>query len=380
MSKIVVNPLLDAICYLSMRANGESFGTYITDYYQKYPNDIPQIDRLTEPFLRLEHKLNTELTFDDDKLHFYFDRFGGVCVPLSPWGTNAGCIFSQLAVCVPFQTVEEAYEALSKKTSCERMTLILNSVNAPIKYTEEIADENEFFTAIEKLPIPQNDKWKLNKAYYRFDAYLDELVPMLSPVTRIIRNCFNPEFGFDFDAYNESPARQRIAKLASDVMPWTPTLDSIHIYVSCMLLHRIATCINNLDSNKAQLENNPVYANIGLLGFSLKAISSSMSPSKRLVPPLKALADQSRFDILCCLAEREMYGRELAEKLSLTPPTISQHISKLLNEGLITAHMKAKFIYYSLNKERLSDVLEGINGCLLSPTPQSDPPQNEISV
>ena len=49
----------------------------------------------------------------------------------------------------------------------------------------------------------------------------------------------------------------------------------------------------------------------------------------------KALADETRLKILNALNEKEMYVELLAERLQLTPATVSFHMKKLLAAGLV---------------------------------------------
>ena len=49
----------------------------------------------------------------------------------------------------------------------------------------------------------------------------------------------------------------------------------------------------------------------------------------------KALADPARLRILGLLAERAHAGHELADRLALTPPTISHHMRRLVAARLV---------------------------------------------
>jgi biotin operon repressor len=62
----------------------------------------------------------------------------------------------------------------------------------------------------------------------------------------------------------------------------------------------------------------------------------------------KALADPARLRVLGLLAERPHAGHELAERLSLTPPTISHHMRRLAAAGLVDVTPDAQSRIYSL--------------------------------
>ena len=67
----------------------------------------------------------------------------------------------------------------------------------------------------------------------------------------------------------------------------------------------------------------------------------------------RALADPMRLRILGLLAQRSMYGQELAEALAVQPPTISHHLSLLKAAGLVDVRRENNFHHYSLNEKKL---------------------------
>ncbi|MDQ2653718.1 MAG: metalloregulator ArsR/SmtB family transcription factor, partial [Chloroflexota bacterium] len=73
-----------------------------------------------------------------------------------------------------------------------------------------------------------------------------------------------------------------------------------------------------------------------------------------------------RLRILGCLAERPYAGHELAAQLSLTPPTISHHMRKLTDAGLVTATPEAQSRIYTLRADELRELASSA-----SPAPES---------
>jgi hypothetical protein len=63
----------------------------------------------------------------------------------------------------------------------------------------------------------------------------------------------------------------------------------------------------------------------------------------------KALADPTRIKILILLADGELKGQVLAEKLFVTPATITHHATKLREASLINERRDKNSIYFSLN-------------------------------
>lgn len=63
---------------------------------------------------------------------------------------------------------------------------------------------------------------------------------------------------------------------------------------------------------------------------------------------LKVLANPDRLLLLCRLSEGESCVRELEESLDICQPTLSQQLSILREEGLVTTRREGKHIFYSL--------------------------------
>jgi len=64
----------------------------------------------------------------------------------------------------------------------------------------------------------------------------------------------------------------------------------------------------------------------------------------------KCLADRSRLQILKSLALEDMYVERLAERLGLTPPTISFHLKKLSEAGAVKSYKTQYYTMYALEK------------------------------
>src|SRR5918997_6280279 len=70
----------------------------------------------------------------------------------------------------------------------------------------------------------------------------------------------------------------------------------------------------------------------------------------------KALADPVRLRILGLLAERAHAGHELADRLALTPPTISHHMRRLVAARLVDVAPEAQSRIYSLRTDTIREL------------------------
>ena len=62
----------------------------------------------------------------------------------------------------------------------------------------------------------------------------------------------------------------------------------------------------------------------------------------------KCLADKSRIQILKSLMAEDMYVERLAERLNLTPATISFHLKKLVDAGAVTPRKEQYYTVYAI--------------------------------
>ena len=76
----------------------------------------------------------------------------------------------------------------------------------------------------------------------------------------------------------------------------------------------------------------------------------------------KALADATRLKIVGLLAQKESSVEELAATLGVSPSTVSHHLAKLSEIGLVSARAEGYFSIYALQ----TDVLEEMAQKLLS--------------
>jgi hypothetical protein len=77
----------------------------------------------------------------------------------------------------------------------------------------------------------------------------------------------------------------------------------------------------------------------------------------------KALGNESRLKIVAILAEEECSVRELAERLNLKEPTVSEHLALLKEAGLVKMRSEGNFRYYSFDAQALYEM----NRSLLNP-------------
>jgi ArsR family transcriptional regulator, arsenate/arsenite/antimonite-responsive transcriptional repressor len=80
---------------------------------------------------------------------------------------------------------------------------------------------------------------------------------------------------------------------------------------------------------------------------------------------LKLLGDKTRLSIIAILKQRECCVCEFLEVFEMSQPSISQHLRKLKDAGMVKEERRGQWIYYSLNQQTdlygmIEDILEHV--------------------
>ena len=83
----------------------------------------------------------------------------------------------------------------------------------------------------------------------------------------------------------------------------------------------------------------------------------------RAVRAFKALADPTRYKIVCLLVEKGELGcRDFDNQFSLSKPALSHHYRILENAGLIVTRKEGNHIYTRINHSVLDELVPGFAG------------------
>ena len=111
--------------------------------------------------------------------------------------------------------------------------------------------------------------------------------------------------------------------------------------------------------NHTNLTRQPAPACCSLTGGLLDA-----QQAERSARMLKALADPTRLRLLSHINAQgcqEVCACDLTEELGITQPTVSHHMKKLVDAGLVTREQRGRWAHYSVVPEafhQLRDMLD----------------------
>ena len=83
--------------------------------------------------------------------------------------------------------------------------------------------------------------------------------------------------------------------------------------------------------------------------------------AESIAETLKAISDPTRLQILAMIAEADQQEAcvcNMTAPLGLSQPTISHHLKKLNEAGIVDRERRGTWVWYSLNKERWKKISE----------------------
>jgi hypothetical protein len=88
--------------------------------------------------------------------------------------------------------------------------------------------------------------------------------------------------------------------------------------------------------------------------------SPAVSDGTALYPPLKALADETRLQILALLRGRELYAQEIVDQLDISQPAVSRHLNLMATAGILHIRREGNVKYYRINVEALAHLARAL--------------------
>ncbi len=86
-----------------------------------------------------------------------------------------------------------------------------------------------------------------------------------------------------------------------------------------------------------------------------------------ILPVLKGLADNTRFNIILLLLQNDLCVGGLANRLGLSKAAVSQHLQILRKAGLVIGEKRGYWTHYSVRRETLEQVAQRLSLIAKSP-------------
>lgn len=97
-------------------------------------------------------------------------------------------------------------------------------------------------------------------------------------------------------------------------------------------------------------------SDIQLLLYKME--TNDNAETEKMFEVLRVISDGTRFAILKLLTKEPMYGKQIAEHIKLTTPTISHHLDQLKSVGIINEERVKNIKYFSANGNEIEKFLK----------------------
>ena len=243
--------------------------------------------------------------------------------------------------CAPEPGQTEAIDVSSDKAVRERVRLI-NSIRSP----ETNLSSDRLSQILRLLRDPSEFKARLIYLVVRFweGHFKSEYTDCARIIEQNIQYHHDRVYEEDFAEFYFHVTSQRL--LPQDGEPY-PSPERIIFIPSCYC--GAAVILVPLDRNRksfALIYNCRVPGRAGEARIAIRDIYG----------PLRALADETRLEILALLDGVERFGQEIVEMLDVGQSTVSRHLQLLVRSGVVLERKHSGMKFYRINEGTLSQL------------------------
>lgn len=222
----------------------------------------------------------------------------------------------------------------------------------------------QIFSYIQSMDIKTESKLRIQDMYLKRDIYFEQILTLLDETIPILKE-------FEDDMQKLLKVWETYWKKIIEEGQFFETIrdvldieDSMLENGFCIIPSFIQAAALLLFINDTLIQKKEAYmltCRIGIMltdEFHVNHTKSDTHRVDEMIPVWKVLGDKSKFDILLYIKNKPAYGSELAKQFSLTTATVSHHMNKLLQLGLVQADLKNGRLYYQTRKDVIQNFFD----------------------
>lgn len=346
------NLVLEALIYLGQRANNYNQRVLESRLTSMGCKDLTLFQKRCAPIEELRRKLDGQLDLPQELLESLFSDLGGF--PRSSVGAySPAMLLFAPAASQHDGDVDSFLDKLSRYTPEQVARDLLISFD----FSHHLPPEDGSCTALLKRLLPTLPLTKRSRQ--TFLRAQKNYADILADTAR----CLRPAYAA-FDALREE-LRQLTMEYAGEISNpdvdhylWNSGVFALKEGKEYHIRPLVTEPGSNLFFDMASPDSRDVIY-CGVLQSFMRGLQRAPGSSREhLFECLHLLGDQTRFDILCYLNDHPAYGQELSDHFALARNTISHHMNKLFDAGLIRCNYKGARVYYSIDKNHFRNLLE----------------------
>lgn len=341
-------PLLEASLFLANRECGATAESFFSDKAASIDPADGRTERYIEIIKELEARLEGSISVEDSVLSALFKPLEAIpqkqALPSVLFAANL--IVQDIS---NYHDMDRCFDSLRMREPFFKSSAA-NWIGSPKRYDTAELTTDELITVLHESGLSADAKLAILDIAVNYGRYVDMLEATLRPVAEEFLRCrelIAPLIGqFKADVSDASVISDTLEN--GDVKP-----DNIIVFpIVTYFNHRIVNFTGADDSRKA-------YAYVGVLfDFLKKNYMPNLCDNDKIATIMNVLGNKNRFSIMAKLSEGPVYGREIANMLSITPATVSQHMTLLMGAGLVKLENEGAKVYYSINREGMESFIK----------------------
>lgn len=354
------NLLLEALAYLGRRAAGNTAQRLMEQLQSNGVQDLDRFGQQLGPIAALMDRMDRQLQIPEEALQALFGNLSGF--PYNTIGSSCPAFLLFYPMTAGFTGDLEGVTEELRKMPPERLAGVLaTSLGVADEAGLELSGD-EFSARVLALSIPAESKVAILDLYHRPEPVLEQASFYLTRAIRLLQR-EKKAMEAICAGFTSTLQREGVERFLTHTssLNCKPELQySVHPFLFGMDTNLSVTPLEGDGS---------VQVYCGVLRGPLQAmLASSRGPEYEVYHAIKLLGDRTRFDILCYLRDRRAYGQELSARFGLSRNTIHHHMSKLLAARLVTCTVDGNRVYYTVDGDSVSALLER-QRALLVPAP-----------
>lgn len=346
------NFVLEALLYLGMRANSYNQQYLEGRLASKGYQDLSRFRKRYAPFAALQQQLDQQVQVPQELLDRLF-------TDLVSFAQNAGGAYSlALLFFTPAASqcggdLDEFLENMGRRTPdrIARDILIAFDLAHLLPPTEAgctaLLKEN-----LPTLSLTTRGRKALMEGWRNHSALLEEVSRCLRPVVKALCS-MEPALRRMAREYTQkfsSPSIEDYLRKESGFQ----LREGVQYQIRPLLISPSTNLFFDMASPDSE---NVIYCGV-LQDYLRSLLKTAVTSRNHIYKCLNLLGDQTRFDIFCYLKDHPAYGQELSDHFGLARNTIHHHMNKLFDAGLVTYMVKGTRVYYSIDKDHFSNLLD----------------------
>lgn len=346
------NLVLEALVYLGLRANSYDQTYLETRLRSKGHQDLSHFRRRYAPFAELQKQLDQRLELPDAPADRLFRDLAGLSINTGGAYSIALLLLAP-AACQCGGDLEAFLDSMSHRSRdrVARDILISFDLSHLLPSGEagcaRLLEEN-----IGTLSLTARGRKALLEAWRDYPAVLREAAQCLRPVYAALKD-MQPELTRLAEDYGHRLSMDSVEQYLRFESGFQLKPD-VQYQLRPLL---VGPSVNAFFDMADPAAENVIYCGV-LQSFLRGLLKSAVTTKNHIFNCLHLLGDQTRFDIFCYLLDHPAYGQELSDHFGLARNTIHHHMNKLFDAGLVTCMVKGTRVYYSIDKDHFSNLLE----------------------